>query len=56
LESLDGQKINETLIKTTSKGEFDSKKSTLMQKINELTGDLQVRTGYSSSMFGVCII
>ncbi|CAI2185606.1 5223_t:CDS:2 [Funneliformis geosporum] len=44
LESLDGEKITDELTKTTSKSEFDTKKSILLQKINEITGDLQART------------
>ena len=56
LESLKNEGITQELTKSTNKGEFDSKKSTLLMKLNELTSGLQVRTGYSSSMFGICII
>lgn len=56
MESLDGKQITDELTNTANKGEFDFKKSTLLQKINEISSGLQARTGYSSSMFGVCII
>ena len=40
----------------TSEQEFNSTKSRLIRKIEELERDLQAKTGSSSSMFGICII
>ena len=56
LESLEAQKIIAELNKCTSQSEYESKKQNYLRKVNELEGGLQVRTGYSSAMFGICII
>jgi len=56
LESLDAEKIKAELNKCTSQGEYESKKQDYLRKANEISSGLQVRTGYSSSMFGVCCI
>ncbi|RHZ36041.1 hypothetical protein [endosymbiont GvMRE of Glomus versiforme] len=56
LESLDSKKITDALTNTTSEQEFNTQKSILLQKINEIESGLQVRTGASSAMFGICII
>jgi hypothetical protein len=56
LESLDSQAIIAELNKTTSQQEYDSKKQDYLRKANEIESGLQMRTGYSSSMFGICII
>lgn len=40
----------------TSKEEFDAKKWEISQRAREAADGLQIRTGYASSMFGICII
>jgi len=55
-ESLNGKAITETLTKCTNKQEFESNKSTLLRKADEVLSQLKIRTGYSSSMFGICCI
>lgn len=56
MESLDGEKIKAELNKCTSQSEYESKKADYIRKANEISSGLQARTGYSSSMFGICII
>jgi hypothetical protein len=56
LESLDSESINNELNKCLSQSEHDSKKQNYIRKANEVSSQLQVRTGYSSSMFGICCI
>ncbi|CAG8759792.1 11712_t:CDS:2, partial [Funneliformis caledonium] len=53
VESLNGKTIHDELTKCTNKGEFDSKKATLLMKADEAINGLRPRTGYSSSMFGI---
>jgi hypothetical protein len=56
MESLDDKTIAEEFKNCTKKSEFDFKKNDLTRKLNELNSGLHIRTGYSSSMFGVCCI
>ena len=56
MESLDDKAIAEEFKSCTKKSEFDFKKSDLNRRLNELGSGLHIRTGPSSSMFGICII
>lgn len=56
LDSLNQSTIMTELTSSTTSGEFESKKQNFLRKLSELSSGLQVRTGYSSSMFGICII
>jgi len=56
LQSLNNQTIANEVKSCTTKQEFDFKKNDLNRRINELNSKLHVKTGYSSSMFGVCCI
>lgn len=48
--------IKKELLACASKGEFDSKKQNFLRKVQEAESGLQVQTGSSSYIFGVCCI
>ena len=56
LDSLNDNAIMNELTSSTTKEEFESKKQNYLRKLSELDSGMRVRTGYSSSMFGICII
>lgn len=57
LGKLEELKTAETeLQQSTSEQEFNSIKSRLIRQTEELEKDLQMKTGSTSSMFGICII
>ena len=50
------KEIRDILTKCLSEKDFNTKKQNFIRKCNESTSGLRPRTGYSSSMFGICII
>jgi hypothetical protein len=56
LESLNNKTIADEMQKCTTEQEFNFKKSDLARRINEISSQLHIRTGASSSVFGVCCI